>query len=130
MRLFVLEMWHIFSNQFERRKRTIQSETLYEQFIHLVQEKCKKEREVQFYANQLHITSKHLNHICKTTSGITASEWIRRYTRERLELLLQNTQLNMAEIALEMEFSSRSFFTRYVKKLFGVTPSEYRNRMK
>jgi AraC family transcriptional activator of pobA len=28
-----------------------------------------------------------------------------------------------------MEFSSRSFFTRYVKKLLGVTPIEYRARL-
>lgn len=130
MRLFILEMWHTFSDQFERRRRTIQSEILYEQFIHLVQENCKTEREVQFYAQQLHITSKHLNHICKSTSGSTASDWIQRYVKERLELLLQNTHLNMAEIADEMEFSSRSFFTRYVKNVLGVTPSEYRNRMK
>lgn len=129
MRLFILEMWHAFANEIEHRKRTMQSGTLYERFVQLVQEHCKKEREVQFYAQQLHITPKYLNHICKTTSGITASEWIQRYVRERLELLLQNKQLNIAEIADEMEFSSRSFFTRYVKKVLGVTPSEFRNRM-
>ncbi|GAB3647128.1 hypothetical protein GCM10028791_08550 [Echinicola sediminis] len=129
MRLFILEMWHTFANEFEHRKRTAQSGTLYERFIQLVQEHCSKEREVQFYAQQLHITSKYLNYVCKTTSGITASEWIQRYVRERLELLLQNTQLNIAEIADEMQFSSRSFFTRYVKKVLGFTPSEYRNRL-
>lgn len=128
MRLFLLEMWHTFANEFEHRKRTMQSGTLYERFMQLVQEHCMKERQVQFYARQLHITPKYLNHICKTASGITASEWIQRYARERIELLLQNTKLNIAEIADKMEFSSRSFFTRYVKKLLGVSPSEYRNR--
>ncbi len=129
MRLFILEMWHTFANEFEHRKRTMQSGTLYERFMHLVQEHCRKERQVQFYAQQLHITPKYLNHICKTTSGVAASEWIQRYVRERIELLLQNTQLNIAEISDEMEFSSRSFFTRYVKKVLGVTPREYRNRL-
>lgn len=129
MRLFILEMWDIFANEIEHRKRTVQSGTLYERFVQMVHEHCKKEREVRFYAQQLHITPKYLNYICKTTSGITASEWIQRYVRERLELLLQNTQLNIAEIADNMGFSSRSFFTRYVKKVLGVTPSEYRNRL-
>lgn len=129
MRLFVLDMWHTFANEIEHRKRSVQSGTLYERFIHLVQEHCKKEREVRFYAQQLHITPKYLNYICKITSGITASEWIQRYVRERLELVLQNTQLNIAEIADDMGFSSRSFFTRYVKKVLGVTPSVYRNRL-
>lgn len=48
MRIFVLEMWHTFANEYERRKRTLQSGTLYERFIHLVREHCTKEREVQF----------------------------------------------------------------------------------
>ncbi|WP_338791894.1 helix-turn-helix domain-containing protein [Bernardetia sp. Wsw4-3y2] len=130
MRLFILEMWHIFANEYERRKRTLQIGTLYERFIHLVQEYCMKEREVQFYGNKLNITAKYLNSICKQNSGITASEWIQRNTKERIVLLLENPNLNIAEIADEMEFSSRSFFTRYTKKVLGVTPSEYRNRMK
>ena len=129
MRLFILEMWHTFAKEYERKKRTLQTGTLYEKFMHLVQEYCMKEREVQSYANRLHITAKYLNSICKQNSGITASEWIQRNTKERIELLLEDPSLNIAEIADEMEFSSRSFFTRYVKKVLGVTPSEYRNRM-
>lgn len=129
MRLFILDMWHTFANEYERKKRSLQSGTLYERFMHLIQENCIKEREVKFYANQLHITAKYLNYVCKQNSGVTASEWIQRYVKERIVLLLQNSSLNIAEIADEMEFSSRSFFTRYVKKVLSVTPSTYRNRL-
>ena len=129
MRLFVLEMWHTFRKEFERRNRSLQTGTVYERFIHLVQVHCMTEREVQYYANQLHITPIYLNYNCKQNSGISASEWIQRFARERIILFLQNENLNISEIADEMEFSSRSFFTRYVKKVLGVTPSEYRNRL-
>jgi AraC-like DNA-binding protein len=128
MRLFILEMWHTFVNEYERRKRSLQTGTLYERFRHLVQDHCMKEREVQYYANQLNITAKYLNAISKQNSGTTASKWIQRFAKERIVLLLQNKNLNIAEISDEMRFSSRSFFTRYVKKVLGVTPSEYRNR--
>lgn len=129
MRLFIFEMWHTFANEYERRKRTLQSGTLYERFMHLVQEYCLKEREVQFYANQLNISAKYLNAVCKQNSGVTASEWIQRYAKERIILFLQNKNLNISEIADKMMFSSRSFFTRYVKKVLGTTPTEYRNRL-
>lgn len=129
MRLFILEMWHTFAKEYERRKRTLQSGTLYERFMHLVQEHCLKEREVQFYAYELHVSAKYLNAVSKKNSGVTASDWIQRYAKERIILLLQNQTLNIAEIADEMEFSSRSFFTRFVKKVLGVTPSDYRNRL-
>ncbi|CAN0597891.1 unnamed protein product, partial [Ectocarpus sp. 12 AP-2014] len=128
MRLFVLEMWHTFAKEYERRKRTLQSGSLYERFVHLIQEHCMVEREVRYYANTLSVTPKYLNFVCKQNSGVTASEWIQRYTKERIVLFLQNKNLNIAEIADKMMFSSRSFFTRYVKKVLGTTPTEYRNR--
>lgn len=130
MQLFLLEMWHTFANEFARRKRTILSGTLYERFVLLVQEHCMTEREVQFYANQLYITAKYLNYVCKQNTGISASGWIHRYAKERIIILLLDRNLNISEIADKMEFSSRSFFTRYVKKLLGVTPGEYRNRLR
>lgn len=129
MQLFILEMWHIFAKEYERRKHSLQTGTLYERFIQSAQEHCLTAREVQFYSNQLNITSKYLNEICKKSSGITASDWIQRFAKEHIIILLQNKSLNIAEIADKMEFGSRSFFTRYVKKLLGVTPSEYRNRL-
>ena len=115
MQLFILEMWHTFANEYEHRKRTLESGSLYERFMQMVQEHCMKEREVQFYAHQLHITAKYLNYICKQNTDVTASEWIQRYARERIILLLQNNNLNISEIADQMNFSRRSFFTRYLK---------------
>ncbi|MDO5609100.1 MAG: helix-turn-helix domain-containing protein, partial [Capnocytophaga sp.] len=129
MQLFLLEMWHIFEDELDRRKRSLQSGTLYERFMLLAQEHCMKEREVQFYADLLNITPKYLNYICKTNTRITASEWIQRYTKERLIFLLQNKKRNISQIADEMQFASRSFFTRYVKKQLGMTPKEFRERL-
>ena len=130
MQLFILEMWDIFMDQLERRNRTLQSGTLYERFVHLLELHCMKHREVQFYSDQLHITAKYLNQICKANTGITASQWIQRYAKERIIYLLDNKNQNISEISDEMGFSSHSFFTRYVKKILGVSPSEYRNRVK
>ena len=119
----------IFLEQYEKYKRTLQNGTFYERFSQLVENHCMKEREVRLYANELNITSKYLNYVCKQNTGVPASKWIQRYARERIIVLLQNKQLNISEIVDKMEFSSRSFFTRYVKKLLGASPSEFRNRL-
>ena len=73
MRLFILEMWHTFVNEYERRKRSLQTGTLYEWFRQLVQDRCMKEREVKFYANQLNISDKYLNVISKIEND---SYWV------------------------------------------------------
>lgn len=129
MQLFLLEMWHIFAEEHDRRKRTLQSGTLYERFVQLVQQHCMAEREVKFYADRLHITPKYLNQVCKINTGIQASQWIQRYTKERIIFLLQNKNLSIAEIADKMNFSSYSFFARYVKKVLGMSPRAYRKRI-
>ncbi|MEY4963713.1 MAG: hypothetical protein RLZZ323_1032 [Bacteroidota bacterium] len=129
MQLFLYEMWDIFLDQLARRNRTLQSGTLYERFVQLIEMNCMKNREVKFYSNELNITAKHLNQICKTNTGITASEWIQRYTKDRIIFLLSNKNLNISEITNEMNFSSHSFFTRYVKKNLGVSPSEFRKHI-
>ena len=128
MQVFLLEMWHIFEDELDRKKRSLQSGNLYEKFLQLVQQYCMKEREVRFYSDKLNITPKYLNYICKANTRITASEWIQRYAKERIIFLLQNKDLNISEIADEMDFSSRSFFTRYVNKVLGVSPREFRNK--
>ncbi len=128
MQSFILDMWSIFADQLERRKRSLQSGTLYERFLRLLEEHCLKEREVRFYSDRLNITPKYLNQICKTNTGVTASHWIQCHAKERIIALLSNKHLSISEIADEMDFSSYSFFTRYVKKLLGVSPSEYRQR--
>ncbi|MBS4040911.1 MAG: helix-turn-helix domain-containing protein [Flavobacteriales bacterium] len=48
---------------------------------------------------------------------------------QRLIILLKNPNLTFTEIADTLHFSSQSFFSRYVKKTLGVSPSEYRQRM-
>lgn len=128
MQIFTMEMWHVFAAEFERNKRTLLSGSIYDRFVHLVQDHCMTQREVRFYADKLNITPKHLNFVCKQNTDVSASQWIQRFVRERLIVLLENENLGIAQISDMMEFSSRSFFTRYVKKLIGVTPSEYRDR--
>lgn len=130
MQLFILEMWHTFANEYDQRKHSLLTGTLYERFIQLLHVHCMQEREVRYYSYALHITAKHLNYLCTTHSGITASGWIQRHAKERILLLLQNKNLSISEIADQMEFSSHSFFTRYVKKLLGVTPNAYRARLR
>lgn len=129
LQMFVMEMWNIFSKEIEKRIITNQKGSLFEKFLQLVQQHCMEEREVDYYAGKLFITSKYLTEVSKKSSGKTASEWIHNYTTQRLIILLQNKKLSFTEIADTLNFSSLSFFSRYVKKVLGLSPGEYRRRM-
>jgi AraC-like DNA-binding protein len=129
LQMFVMDMWNIYSNEIEKRIVSNQKGSLFERLLQLVQEHCMEEREVDFYAAKLFISSKYLTEVSKKNSGKTASEWIQNYTTQRLIILLENQKLSFTEIADTLNFSSQSFFSRYVLKVLGVSPSEYRRRM-
>ena len=129
LQMFIMDMWNIFSKEIEKRRISNQKGSLFERFLQLVQEHCMEEREVDFYSGKLFVTSKYLTEVCKKNSGKTASEWIQNYTTQRLIILLENKSLSFTEIADTLNFSSPSFFSRYVRKVLGVSPSDYRLRM-
>lgn len=98
-----------------------------DQFLALVQENFRKERFLDFYANKLEITPKHLSRTIKKQTGQTAVEWIERYVILEAKVLLKSSNLNIQQIADELNFPSQSFFGKYFKKLTGQSPKEFRN---
>lgn len=101
-----------------------------QRFIMLLQEGLyRKERSVEYYAARLSITPKYLSEVCVAASGHNATYWIDRFTTEEISRLMKDETKSLNEIALELNFSSASYFSRYVKRAFGCSPSEYRQRL-
>ena len=98
------------------------------QFIKMLyQGDYKQHRNMDYYASKLCITPHYLSEICKKVSGEPASYWIDRFTIYEVIRLLRKKELPLAEIAETLNFSSLSYFSRYVQKRIGVSPSSYRN---
>ncbi len=62
----------------------------------------------------------------QTILGITPTEFIRNVRLKRAAQLLADTQLSINEIAGRVGFVTARNFSSQFKKMFGVTPSEYR----
>lgn len=129
LQIFVMEMWNVFAEKIAQQIKSNEGGSIFQRFLQLVQFNCIEHREVEYYAGQLFITPKYLSEVCKKSSGKNASEWIQNYATSRLILLLHNKNLTFTDIADAMNFSSQSFFSRYVKKVLGVAPGEYRARL-
>jgi len=99
-------------------------------FQELLSAHCNSIRTVAWYADKLNITPRKLSRVCLDASGAAASNWITHYTTMRLKELLESSDMTLEAICDEMNFSSRSYFTRYVAKVLGATPSDYRQFLK
>lgn len=98
-----------------------------DQFISLAQRHFKQERFLDFYAEKLGVTPKHLSRTLKNQTGFTAVEWIERFVILEAKVLLKSSTLNIQQISDELNFPSQSFFGKYFKKLTGMSPKEFRN---
>lgn len=98
-----------------------------ERFISLVQKNFRKERFLDFYAEQLGVTSRYLSRAVKSATGNTAVEWIDRYIMLEAKVLLKSTNLTIQQVSDELNFPSQSFFGKYFKKHSGLSPKEFRN---
>lgn len=102
--------------------------THFQRFINLLNETPVKHRTVEGYASELCISPKYLSIQCKKYSGKTASEWITEHVLEDIRYFLKQTDLSIKQICDRLGFPNPSFFGRYVKEHFGMTPIEFRNK--
>ena len=99
---------------------------MFNQFINLLTEHHRKERRVDFYAEQLFLSPKHFSTVVKKVSGKTAGEWIDEYVILEAKALLKYSVMSIQEVAYFMNFPNPSFFGKYFKHHTGLSPSEYK----
>ncbi len=83
-------------------------------------------REIGYYADKLCVTPKYLSEVTKKVSGFPANYWITRYTALEISRLLRDKSLTLTEISDQFNFSSPSYFTRFVQKYLGANPMDFR----
>lgn len=83
-------------------------------------------RDVKFYADQLHVSVKYLENTVRRITGASVMSYIDRYTVPMITTFLKDDQLSFTQISEKMNFTSLSYFSRYVTKHLGMSPSQYR----
>ncbi len=102
---------------------------IFNSFQQLVEQQFRSTKLPSVYADQLFITPNHLNAICKSYIGQSAGEIIRNRIVLEAKRLLVNRNLNINEIADELQFNDNSYFTKFFKKSAGLTPEEFRKQL-
>jgi AraC family transcriptional regulator, transcriptional activator of pobA len=88
-----------------------------------------QQRSVQFYAELLFITAKHLTETIKNETGKSAKEWIDEMVVLEAKVLLQDNSLSIANIADSLHFADQSTFGKYFKNLTGISPVAYKQSL-
>jgi AraC family transcriptional regulator, transcriptional activator of pobA len=81
---------------------------------------------VEEYAKRLHISANHLTQTIKLSTGKSPKEFITERRIAEAKCLLRHTQMSIAQIAHNLNFSEPTYFTKFFKKDVGQTPLDFR----
>lgn len=91
--------------------------------------RSRKFRTVSYYAAQLSVSVKYLSNTVKRQTGKSVTYYIDRYTVPMIKEYLEKSTLSVVQIAEEMNFSTLSYFSRYVTRHLGMSPKAYRKSL-
>lgn len=89
----------------------------------------KEERSVQFYADALFITPKHLTKTVKELTTKTCGEFIDEMVIAEANILLGDRSYSVGQVADYLHFSDQFFFSKFFKRRTGLSPKEYKNSL-
>lgn len=125
--VFLLSFYQSVKDKFESQDlSTANSKSLAARFAFLLHENFKQQHSVAFYAEQLCISSKYLTQVIKNSTGFTPKAAIDHSLGVEALFLLGNYSYNIQEISNRLGFPDQSYFGRFFKRLFGISPLRYR----
>ena len=85
---------------------------------------------VETMAEELGMSRVHLYKKLTAITDLAPSEFIRQIRLRHAEQLLSKSQLTVAEVAYKVGFNNPRYLSKYFKEMYGMMPSEYKNKQK
>ena len=95
-------------------------------FINILKDNCKNQRNVKFYADKLCITTQYLTSILKEQSGKSARQWIQDALIIEAKEMLKMPYVNIKQVSYKLNFPDQSTFGKFFKKNAGISPLTFR----
>lgn len=123
----VAQAYYYLNQQFASHTGLVgRASELYNDFVGEVSERFATNRDVRYYAEQLNVSSRYLAQVTKRIAGKTPKTIIDDHLKKEAENLLLHTDKTVQEVAYALGFSSQAHFTKFFRKGFGCTPSDFR----
>ncbi len=97
-------------------------------FMKLVSKHFAQEHNIEFYADALCISSKHLTRIVKSMIGKTPHAVISYEILHQAMTMLEDDNIPVGRISEELHFSDQAAFSKFFKKQMNISPMDYRRK--
>lgn len=103
--------------------------SLVNDFMVLVGRHYTRHRDVAYYATRLCISPDYLNKLSVKYMFLKAKEYINRQCIVAIKTYLSSIDLSVKNIASELNFEDASYMCRFFRRMTGMSPLEYRERL-
>ena len=77
------------------------------------------------FAREIGMSKSQLARKLKALSGFSPNDFLKEYKLRKAIALMEDRNLNIAEVTMAIGFSNPSYFTKCFRKRFGMAPSDY-----
>ena len=95
-------------------------------FLHLASRHFRKERQLQFYADNMNISPTYLSRTIKELTGNTVLGYLSNFLYNEICIQLKTSEKTINEIAFDLNFSDQSALTNFFRSKSGISPIAYR----
>ena len=78
-------------------------------------------------AESVNLSAPYFCYLFKSITGVSPAKYLKNIRMRQAATLLTTTFLSVKEIVRRVGFTDESHFVRDFKRIYGVTPSEYRS---
>ena len=103
-------------------------DTRLQKVINFIQKDLSRKVTLREMARSVNLSPTHLRALFKSEIGMTPVQYQKKLRLLEAKTLLESTFLNVQEIMVQVGLSDDSHFVRDFKKLYGLTPAQYRTR--
>ncbi len=98
----------------------------FKRLMQLLAENFRTERNVEFYADKMNLTPKHLSRVIRNFTGKSVHQWIDNVVVLEIKNLLRYSDMSIQQISYELNFPNPSFMGQYFKRITGKTPGQFK----
>ncbi len=129
LRLLLLRLSRL-SHQPVPHQAVSRARTLMRQFSLAVEKHFRECHHLADYARLLGVSENHLNDTVRKQTGLSAGSLIRKRRLLDAKRLLLHSDMGVAEICFLLRFKEPSYFARFFRRYEGLSPTEFRDRIR
>lgn len=127
--LLILVQYFNKINIMDESKNSVSSEFVYSAVSSYIIQNIHKKLTLEEVTKNIPYCHDYANKLFKKSSGISINEYINKVKlRSAKELFIAN-ELSVNDIAHSLGFSTQHYFSRFIKKYTGLTPSQLRKQL-